>query len=65
MSAPDRVEALQAEARHSRERYQLYRARTYGPRATSPARLRELKRLSETAQDRAQAAARTVAGAEE
>ncbi len=27
---------LEAEARYARERYQLYRARTYGPRATQP-----------------------------
>jgi hypothetical protein len=37
---------LEAEARYTRERYQLYRARAYGPRATSPARLRELERRS-------------------
>jgi hypothetical protein len=39
------IEALEAEARYARERYQLYRAKTYGPRPTSAARLRELERL--------------------
>jgi hypothetical protein len=33
---------LEAEARYARERYQLYRAKSYGPSATNPARLREL-----------------------
>jgi hypothetical protein len=35
---------LEAEARYARERYQLYRAKAYGPSATSPTRLRELDR---------------------
>ncbi len=35
---------LEAAARHARERYQLYKAKAYGPRATSPSRLRELDR---------------------
>lgn len=44
--------ALEAEARYARERYQLYRARAYGPRATSPARLRELERVWRLAESR-------------
>ncbi len=40
---------LEAEARYARERYRLYRARAYGPRPTSPARLRELERMSKLA----------------
>ena len=46
------IEALEAEARYARERYDLYRAKTYGPRATSPARLRELQRIHEGAEAR-------------
>jgi len=40
---------LEAEARYARERYRLYRAKAYGPRPTSPARLRELERMSKLA----------------
>ncbi len=43
---------VQAEARYARERYQLYKARTHGPRATDPARLRELERTCERAESR-------------
>jgi hypothetical protein len=35
---------LRAQARHARERYDLYRAKAYGLRPTSPTRLRELER---------------------
>jgi hypothetical protein len=41
-----RLVALEAEARYARERYQLYRAKAYGPRLTSAGRLRELERRS-------------------
>lgn len=50
---------LAAAARYARERYDLYKARTYGPTLTSPARLRELERardLAEARLRRAQAA---------
>jgi len=43
---------LQAEARYARERYQLYKARTHGPKPTNPARLAELERISDTAEGR-------------
>ena len=46
------IEALEAEARHARERYQLYKAKTYGPRPTSLTRLRELQRIHEGAEAR-------------
>jgi hypothetical protein len=39
-----RVDELEATARYARQRYDLYRARSYGPRPSSPARLRELER---------------------
>ena len=42
----------EVEARYARERYQLYKAKAYGPRPTSPARLRELERACQLAQDR-------------
>jgi hypothetical protein len=39
-----RLDELRAQAQHARQRYDLYKAKTYGLRATSPARLRELER---------------------
>jgi hypothetical protein len=53
-----RLVELEAEARYARERYQLYRAKAYGPRLTSAGRLRELERASKLADrllDRARA----------
>ena len=44
-----RLVDLEAEARFARERYQLYRAKVYGPRLTSEGRLRELERQSKLA----------------
>lgn len=44
-----RIEDLRAEARHARERRDLYRAKTYGPRPTSAGRLRELERAADGA----------------
>lgn len=46
------VADLVAEARHARERYELYRARVYGPSLTSLARLRELEQVSRLAERR-------------
>ena len=43
---------LEAEARYARERYELYRAKAYGPRLTSAGRLRELERKSKLAASR-------------
>jgi hypothetical protein len=39
-----RLEDLLAEARYRRHRYDLYRAKMYGPRPTTMTRLRELER---------------------
>jgi hypothetical protein len=39
--SPDELQAL---ARYARQRYDLYKAKAYGPRLTSPTRLRELER---------------------
>jgi hypothetical protein len=47
-----RLEELRAEANHARDRHRLYRAKTYGPRLTSPRRLRELERASNLAEGR-------------
>jgi hypothetical protein len=55
MSA-ERLEDLRAEARHARQRYDLYKAKTYGPRPTTELRLRELQRESEGAEARLHAA---------
>lgn len=43
---------LRAQARLARERLALYRAKTLGPRETSPVRLRELERESLRAEER-------------
>jgi hypothetical protein len=43
---------LEVEERYARERYQLYRAKSYGPRPTSPVRLRELERAWKLAESR-------------
>jgi hypothetical protein len=47
-----RLAELEAEARYARERYQLYRAKAYGPRLTSAGRLDELERQSKLAKSR-------------
>ena len=47
-----RLIELEAEARYARERYQLYRAKAFGPRLTSAGRLRELERISKLAESR-------------
>jgi hypothetical protein len=51
IAPPDLVQ-LEAEERYHRERLALYRARSYGSRPTSPARLRELGRIWEAAKAR-------------
>jgi len=52
----EHLDDLRAEARHARERYQLYKAKAYGQRPTSPARLRELQRAYEQTEARLRAA---------
>jgi hypothetical protein len=52
----ERIEELEAEARYARQRADLYRAKTYGSRPTSPARMRELERVAEGAEERLRAA---------
>ncbi len=48
----DRTDELRELARYARRRRDLYRARSYGPRATSETRLRELERACDQAQAR-------------
>lgn len=52
MNDTPQIADLRAEARYARERYDLYRAKAYGPRPTSATRLRELERVHEAAQAR-------------
>jgi hypothetical protein len=52
MSTSRRIEELRAEARYARERFDLYRAKMYGLRPTTLARLRELERMREGADAR-------------
>jgi hypothetical protein len=55
MSTPD-LEQLRAQARHARQRYDLYKAKAYGPRPTSATRMRQLAREAEAAEARLRAA---------
>ena len=57
----DRVARLRMDARYHRERRDLYRAKMFGPRATSPERLRELERAYEQVTERLRAAEAKVA----
>jgi hypothetical protein len=52
MIGPRHLEELQNEARYHRERYDLYKAKAYGSRPTSDARLRELERRHQGADQR-------------
>ena len=46
------LDDLRVQARYWRQKHDLYRAKVYGPRATSPARLRELDRAAQEAEAR-------------
>jgi hypothetical protein len=56
------LDDLRAQAQHARQRYELYKAKAYGQRATSPARMRELQRASEQAEARLRAAEEQARG---
>jgi hypothetical protein len=58
MADPARIEDLLAEARYLRHRYDLYRAKMYGPRPTTMARLGELQRAYQGAEARLRRAQR-------
>lgn len=44
-----RLDELRAQAQYARQRRDLYKAKTYGPRLASPVRMRELEREHERA----------------
>lgn len=46
-----RLDELEVQARFARQRYDLYKARAYSDRPTSPGRLRELERERDRARD--------------
>jgi hypothetical protein len=46
------LDDLRAQAQHARQRHDLYKAKAYGQRPTSPARMRELQRACEQAEAR-------------
>jgi hypothetical protein len=52
MKSSAHLDDLRAQAVHARQRYDLYKAKAYSNRLTSPERLRELERESALAQDR-------------
>jgi hypothetical protein len=52
MAGSPRLEDLLAEARYERRRYDLYRAKMYGPRPTTMTRLRELEQAYQGAEAR-------------
>jgi hypothetical protein len=54
--ASARLDDLRAQAEYARQRYQLYKAKSYGLRPTSTVRMRELERAFDRAQARVQAA---------
>ena len=54
-SEQDRTQELRELASYARQRRDLYRARSYGPRATSETRLRELERECDQAESRLRA----------
>jgi hypothetical protein len=56
MSIDYRMELLRAEARHARQRWDLYKAKVYGPRPSTAARMRELQRECDGAEARLHAA---------
>ena len=48
----ERTRELAMQARYARERRDLYKAKSYGPKLTSPARLRKLEQECELAEGR-------------
>jgi hypothetical protein len=52
----EHLDDLRAQAKYARERYQLYKAKSFGAHLTSPARLRELQRSYEQSEARLRAA---------
>jgi predicted nucleic acid-binding Zn-ribbon protein len=61
----ERIDDLRAQARHARERRDLYQAKMYGSRPTTPVRMRELERELASAEDRLHHAERQAAAAKQ
>lgn len=61
MADTDELAALRADARYAREKFHLYRAKSYGLHATRPERLRELERRANETQERLRFAEREAA----
>jgi hypothetical protein len=55
MAEPAHIEEVRAELAYLRQRRDLYRAKSYGPRPTTPERLRELERKVTQAEERLRA----------
>jgi len=47
-----RLAQLEAEASHARQRFDLYRAKVYGPRSSNPTQLRKLQEAAKYAEAR-------------
>ncbi len=62
MDETDELAALRADARHARERRDLYRAKRYGMRETSQERMRELERRATETLERLRFAERQAKG---
>lgn len=45
MTSPGGLDELRIDASYHRQRRDLYRAKMYGPRPTSPAQMKELERV--------------------
>ena len=52
MTSLRRLEELRVDARYHRERRDLYRAKMYGPRPTSPVHMKELERACALSESR-------------
>ena len=52
----EHLDDLRAQAQYARQRYELYQAKAYGQRPTSPKRMRELERACAQAEARLAAA---------
>ena len=51
MTSLQHIDEQKADARYQRRRLDLYRAKVYGPRPTSPSRLKELERVVRRSRD--------------
>jgi predicted nucleic acid-binding Zn-ribbon protein len=59
--ASERIDDLRAAVQHARQRRDLYQAKMYGLRPTTPVRMRELERELAAAEDRLALAERQAA----